>query len=54
MRGRQKPEDRQFEPHGWQRHYTGRYMMSGISRYIYEYLTYLIILPDHLPLTDGS
>ena len=30
--GLQNPEDSQFEPHGWQRHYTGWYMRSGISR----------------------
>ena len=30
--GWQKPEDHQFEPHGWRRHYTGRYRGSGISR----------------------
>ena len=29
--GRQKHEDPQFEPHGWRRHYTGRYRESGIS-----------------------
>ena len=29
--GRQKPEDPQIEPHGWRRHYTGRYKRSGIS-----------------------
>ena len=30
--GRQKPEDPQFEPHGWRCHYTGHYRRSGISR----------------------
>ena len=29
--GRQKPKDPQFEPHGWQHHYTRRYTRSGIS-----------------------
>ena len=29
--GRQKPEDSQCEPRGWQRYYTGRYRRSGIS-----------------------
>ena len=29
--GRQKPEYPQFEPHGWQPHYTGWYTRSGIS-----------------------
>ena len=28
--GRQKPEYPQFEPHGWQHHYTERCMRSGI------------------------
>ena len=31
MCGRQKHEYPQFEPHGWRRHYTGRYTRSGIS-----------------------
>ena len=31
MRGGQKPQDPQFEPHGWWRHYTGRYTSSEIS-----------------------
>ena len=27
----QNPQEPQFEPHGWWRHYTGQYMRSGIS-----------------------
>ena len=37
--GRPKPEDPQFEPHSWRRHYTGRYRRSGISR-VYLWLLY--------------
>ena len=37
--GWQKPKDPQFDSHGWRRHYTGRYTMSGIS------LVYLCVQP---------
>ena len=32
--GRQNPENFQFGPNGWRRHYTWRYRTSGISRCI--------------------
>ena len=41
----QKLEDLQFEPYGWQRHYTGRYLKSGI------YLVYLWF--SHTPTSVG-
>ena len=40
--GRQKPEDPQFEPHGWRCYYKGQYKRSGIS------LVYLWALWDFI------
>ena len=36
--GQQKPKYSQLEPHGWRRHYMGRYRSSGISfLYLWPY-----------------
>ena len=45
---RQKPEDPQFEPHGWRRHYTGRYRESGISP-LYLWVKDIFFSIGHVP-----
>ena len=60
MCGRQKPEDLQFEPNGWRRHYTGGIRCLGFPR---VYLSVTLIsftkylkgpYADHILIPQGS